>query len=435
MSISDTPPTSNGHGLYLGTAEQLTEWAEWPGRASQPEGDLLDLDARDHPPRPYSTYPWVVVWYTADTAAQAGWARENLPSGPDTRLARFPVEEARAVEAARVETAEATATAPDRRIAHVAQERYEWHKADDLGKKRYQAEQLAETVGERVKMTAREFAKLPKPPVVMEQILAAEVNILAGPEASGKSLWVRDLALCVAAQKPWRGHWVPAQRDVLLIFSEGTHDFSERYETHPLWHEAADHVWVLDVPVDLVHGEDTDWLLKEYADERPGLVVFDVIYGMGMGDDTGTKDVFPVLGAMKKISAEWDAATLAIGHPPHSHTTGTRRMRGSSAWRNLAYTDWYMGEGRLTCEKSKITHAASKVFPYRAAYPDLAWLTTGDFLAEASMRLAVIEASVAADPSMTIRARAEDLAEDMGVGVEMARKLISSFIKDRKDSS
>jgi len=325
----------------------------------------------------------------------------------------------------RVEAAETSA----RRAAALTEAYTRRERATRAARRTVDAEELAEVVGERVKITARKFAEEPKPQAVMDGILAAEVNVLAGPEASGKSLWLRDIALCVAAGSPWRGHAVPKARDVLLVFSEGTHDFAERYKTQPLWDAAADRVWVLDKPVNLTADNDVDWLLREYRDEQPGLVAFDVIYAAGMSDDTGTKDVLPVLKALKHISAEWGAATLAVGHPPHD--TSQRRMRGSSMWRQLAYTDWHMAEGRLTCEKSKIDHAAAHRYPYRTEYPLLHWLSTGDVLAEEGMRFAIIEASFDADPKMATRMRAALLAPELGVSIERARKLITAHGKAR----
>ena len=100
--------------------------------------------------------------------------------------------------------------------------------------------------------------------------------------------------------------------------------------------------------MNLTSRDDVAWLLREYDAERPGLVVFDVIYGMGMADDSGVKDVGPVIGALKRIAAAWHAATLAIGHPGHN---GARRFRGSSMWQQLAMTDWHMSDGLLTCQE------------------------------------------------------------------------------------
>ena len=107
---------------------------------------------------------------------------------------------------------------------------------------------------------------------------------------------------------------------------------------------------------------------------KPGLVVFDVIYGMGMADDTGTGDVMPVLAALKRISAEFGAATLAIGHSGHN---GERRFRGSSVWRQQAAVEWHMAHGELSCEKSKnFARAEALELHYVLSdWPSLTWRT------------------------------------------------------------
>lgn len=421
--------------LYVGTAAQIAQWLAWPGKNGSGEADLLDLDAFldsvAQPPRPFEEYAELVFWDIPGrpkNSRHPAWVRETLHAGVPTRLAPFPVDTERAMEEARDVIEEATRTAPQKRVEYLTEVFYQRLVATEAAEELRAAEKLRELVGERVKRTAREFAKEPKPQVIMDQVLAAEVNLLAGPEASGKSLWTRDLALCVASGHPWRGHVVPEPRNVLLAFSEGTHDFAERYESHPLWEAAADRIWIIDQPINLVAGSDTDWLLREYADERPGFMLLDVIYGFGLSDDTGTKDVLPVLKSMKRISAEWQAATMAVGHPPHGDA---RRMRGASMWRQLAYTDWFMGDGRLTQEKSKIGRASAQVHPYMLEYPALRWLSSGEFLAEEALRFAVIEASLDADPKMSVRRRATLLAPDLGCSVERARKLIDVHLKTR----
>jgi hypothetical protein len=153
-----------------------------------------------------------------------------------------------------------------------------------------------------------------------------------------------------ATGEPWRGYDPVEIRNWLVVASESMHDFDMRWVTHPLWKRAADRVFILDQPIDLLSPSDVDWLLAEYADEQPN-VVFDVSYGMGLPDDNGVKNVVPCIAALKRISATWKCATLALGHPGHG---GERRFRGRSSWRQLAAVEWHTAHGLLTCEKSKI---------------------------------------------------------------------------------
>jgi hypothetical protein len=278
--------------------------------------------------------------------------------------------------------------------------------------------------GDRPKRTGRQYARVPQPAAIMAGVLAAEVNLLGGPEGEGKSLLARDWVLAVAAGLAWRGH-AAEKRACLYVASEGTHDYAARWQTHPLYENAADNFYVLDEPVSLISAHDVAWLLAEYAAERPGLVVFDVVYGMGMSDDNGVKDALPVIAAMKRISAEWGAATLALGHPPHS---GERRLRGSSMWRQLAAVDWHMADGRLSCEKSKIADKRGLGGGYVADYPALRWLGAAEVLGAEAERYGIVQRDIAARPGDTERQRAARLAPVMGVGMSRARQVIRGYL-------
>jgi len=304
--------------------------------------------------------------------------------------------------------------------------------------------QLAQVRGNRPKRTAADFAELPQPAAVLESVLAAEVNLLGGPSEAGKSLLARDWALSVATGKAWRGHLPPEVRNVLWVASEGLHDFRERWAGQPGWghakdcaaackaKHAADRVYVLDQPVNLVLGGDVDWLLKEYAAERPGLVVLDVIYGMGLTDENGMKDVAPVLSALKRISAEWGCATLALGHPGHN---GERRFRGSSMWKQLAYTEWHLAEGSLTCEKSKLADKRRLGSRYRVEYPCLHWLDTSEALAEAAGRDALVRRDFELHPDDRDLPRARRLVAQLDVSQSTAQRLVRRYRAQRDDQN
>lgn len=289
------------------------------------------------------------------------------------------------------------------------------------------AEQFDAARGPRRKQTAADFAEEDPPQSIIEGILAAELNLLGGPSAAGKSLLARDWALSVGSGQPWNGNLVPEKRNVLWIASEGMHDFSFRWKSQPLWDDAKDNIYVLPDPINLVQPGDVDWLLAEYDAERPGLVVFDVIYGMGMADDTGTKDVFPVINAMKRISAAWGGATLALGHT--GHNTDQRRFRGTSSWRQLAAVEWHMADELVTCEKSKISAYTGWDMEYALSFPDIDWVGMSGALAVAASRDAAIRDDIRDHPGDTDRVRAKRLYRSLGVSQERARKLIAAVRK------
>jgi hypothetical protein len=284
--------------------------------------------------------------------------------------------------------------------------------------RRVNAAEAAELRGERVRHTAREFAREPKPEPVLRDVLGVGANGLAGPSEAGKSLLVRDWSLQVAS----------SGRNVLLVLSEGTHDFAERWESQAAWQSSADRIWIVDDPVDIVHGDDVDWLLNTYADVHPALVVFDVIYEMGMADDSGTKDVGPVFSALKRISAEWGAATLAVGHNGHN---GERRFRGSSMWRQLFLAEWHLGDEVLTCEKSKLTDKRRHRYPVRVDYPFIVPVQGGE-LATAAARRGAIEDDIERFPTATNMERARRLAPALAISEERARKEVAAYLKSSK---
>lgn len=291
------------------------------------------------------------------------------------------------------------------------------------------AEEAAAERGPRVKRSVREYALLPQVPAIIDSVLACEVNLLAGPSASGKSLLTRDWALHVAAGVPWRGYSVPERRSVLLVLSEGLHDVERRWTTQPLWNAACDNVFIQDQPISLLVSEDVDALLDEYKRERPGLVIFDLIYAMGLTSDDGQKDVQPLIGAMKKISATWGAATLAVGHT--GHATDQRRFRGSSAWRQQAAVEWHLSDDRLSCEKSKIAAAHQLVYACRPEYPHLTWPDASQVMSVAAKRYAMVQQDVHDHPDDTVNARAKRLMGEFGIGDSQTRKVITAML-DRK---
>jgi AAA domain/Bifunctional DNA primase/polymerase, N-terminal len=318
---------------------------------------------------------------------------------------------------------------PDPAFDKLVGERLSFRKADEAARLTLEQEQLKLARGVRVKRTAEKYAEVEQPTAILNDVLAAEVNLLGGPTEAGKSILTRDWAVAIMTGEEWRGHKPRESRPALLVASEGLHDFDRRWQEHPLWAKFKTLLYVIEEPVDLVRGDDVDWLLKEYAAERPGLVIFDVIYGMGLPDDNGVKDVLPCIIAMKRISAAWDAATLAIGHSGHAES---RRFRGSSMWRQLAATEWHMADGSLSCEKSKIADKRTLGAAYVPEYPSLRYLNAGDAVKQAAERAVLVQADVAAYPDDSISKRAGRLAPHLGLAVRSARRVVASVTGERE---
>jgi hypothetical protein len=313
-------------------------------------------------------------------------------------------------------------------------ERYKWHLADARARR----DALATLSGEQfvdlqpVIRSAAEVMAAEPIEAVIEQILAAEVNLLGGPAEGGKSLIARDWALAVATGTPWRGFIVPQERHVLWVASEGMHDARERWQTMPLYEKAEPRLAFLETPVNLVNGTGLEWLLDVYAGkEKPGLIVFDLIYAMGLTDDDGAKDVMPLIASLKKLSAEWRAATVAIGHSKHDNRD--RRFRGSSVWRQQSAVEWHLADGLASCERSKLADKTPLSWGYQLKYPYIDWLDPAQVLSQKADRNAFIAGWLDREPDMSVLGLAKILAPKMNVSERQAERLIAKVKQTRDD--
>lgn len=291
-------------------------------------------------------------------------------------------------------------------------------------------EEMAEAQKNLRLWKGEEFSAEPAPEPIIDSVLAAEVNLIGGPTEAGKSLLARDFCLSVASGQPWHGHAVKQRKDIVWVASEGLHDFGQRWASQDLWEAAKARVHVVPDPINLVGNSGTDWLLSQTAGLDLGLVVFDVIYGMGMGDDNGVKDALPVINNLKRISAETGAGTVALGHPPHD---SKRRFRGTSMWRQLAYVEWHMADGLIDQQKSKIGSKEQHRYPYDVDYPDILMLSKA---AAGSKRLAVeatIQAYLNDNPDASDRQAAEVLAPSLSRSPDSLRKVVAKVRKETAD--
>lgn len=275
--------------------------------------------------------------------------------------------------------------------------------------------EAADARGPRPRRTFGELLTEPRVEHVLPNRLAAEVNLLGGPSEAGKSLLARDWAIELAA----------AGKTVLWVAGEGMHDVEDRFGSHPGWSDdVAARLLYLD-PINVTSESEVDWLVQEYRQDAIKLVVFDLIYDMGMSDENGFKDVGPVFRGLKRISAEWNAATLALGHNGHN---GARRFRGHSSWRQRAYVEWHMAENVLSCEKSKIADKSRLTRAYALSYPALHWINVGTGELSRDERVDVIREHIQAQPDLSHSERARQLAPILGIAEQTVRKLVRELV-------
>jgi AAA domain len=304
--------------------------------------------------------------------------------------------------------------------------RYELKSADREADQRLDAEAAALVAEPRVRRTAADFTAIPQPQAVMSKVLPVGAVLLGGPDSAGKSLLARDWAQCVASGASWRGYEVARVRPVLYVMDEGHHDFADRWSAMPLWEASKDNIYVLGDPVNLLSEADVGDIIDEYADITPGLVIFDTIYGMGMPDDMGVKEVTPVIASLKRLAQSWACSALAIGHSGHN---GARRFRGSSMWRQRTDVEWHMADLLLSCERSKIADKRALGCPYELAYPSIRFLGAGETVAREAQRRMAVQADLRAHPNEKDSPRAKRLAPDLGVSPRTVVRMLSDARK------
>jgi AAA domain/Bifunctional DNA primase/polymerase, N-terminal len=264
----------------------------------------------------------------------------------------------------------------------------------------------------------REVFEAEKPRWVLAGLMTAGVYGLAGPPEAGKSLLARDWMLAVANGTSWQRLYRGRPRDVTYVISEGHHDLDERFPAGGI-----DRISIFTEPVMLTDDDAVDDFIVQHDGLDTGMVVFDIVYDMGMADDNGTKDVAPVISAARKISHALDCAVLLLGHPGHN---GIRRFRGSSMWRGRFDGEFHLAEGQLSCEKHKYADKLAMQWPYEIRWPELHYLTDGEEIGRDN-QYTIIRAAIRDHPDETDYALARILADSLGVSVRTLQRRIKEI--------
>lgn len=214
------------------------------------------------------------------------------------------------------------------------------------------------------------------PEWVMEGLMTAGLYGLAGPQEAGKSLLIRDWLDAVANGKAWRV-FRSRPREVTYVISEGHFDLKERFE-----HVKTDNIFIYRKPVKLNNESAVEHFIEQHDGHDTGLVVFDIIYHMGVSDDNTSKDVGPVLKSCRKIADALNAAVVVVGHP--GHNTG-RRFRGTSIWRNWFDGEFHMSDGQFTCEKHKYIRKDPIDWAYDIEWPHIRFLSEEELVGKAAV--------------------------------------------------
>jgi len=197
---------------------------------------------------------------------------------------------------------------------------------------------------------------LPEPSWLVEGILpAGGFSLLWGQYGTGKSFVALDLAMCVAAGRPWHGHAVE-RGPVAYVVAEGTGRFGRRVSA---WREAhgvtepAD-AWFIPAPVNLLKREDMQAFLTALGGSlpaHPSLVVFDTFSRcIPGGDENKQETMSAVVSMVGGFQRATQAHVLLVHHPGWA----VARPRGSTVLAQAVDTIFGLhADMKLTCDKQK----------------------------------------------------------------------------------
>jgi hypothetical protein len=267
-----------------------------------------------------------------------------------------------------------------------------------------------------------------QPAWIIDGIMPPGVTGLAGPPSAGKSLLARDLGNAVANGKAWKGHSVPEALGVTYVWGEGLFDLGIRFAGI-----RKDQMLSYPKPVNLLDRNAVSALITEHKEleRRTGLIIFDMIYQMGIEDDNNSKDGIPLMAASKTIARELNCAVLLLGHP--GYATG-RRFRGTSSFRGEFEAEFHMADDLLSCEKQKYAPWRHLRWPYQLDGLTIDYLDEKSALGRQMMLHARAVEEEALHPDEAINSIAERLKEELGTADSTTRRYVTSARRARTES-
>jgi hypothetical protein len=201
--------------------------------------------------------------------------------------------------------------------------------------------------------------QLPDPEWLVDDLIGENALVeLYGKPGTGKSFLAIDLAMSVAAGRPWLGR-PTKQGDVVYIYAEGTTALKLRVQA---WRDKRaadrDHIAFLPQSLDIADTNARDELIAAIraAGLKPRLLVIDTVARcFGTGDENSTKDMNAFVASLDAIRKAFEDTTILVVH--HAGKNAGRGERGSTALRGAADAVMYLeAHGRcltLRCEKQK----------------------------------------------------------------------------------
>ena len=146
------------------------------------------------------------------------------------------------------------------------------------------------------------------------------ISMLVGQSGVGKSFMAVDLAMHIAAGKPWLGHEVK-QGPVIYVAAEGFGGMSPRINSWMRQHGSGVSkipLFILGRALFLMNAEEVENLLEmceEQADERPVLIIIDTVAkAMFGGDENSAQAIGTFLQSCDVLKRVTGAAILLLHH-------------------------------------------------------------------------------------------------------------------------
>jgi len=185
-----------------------------------------------------------------------------------------------------------------------------------------------------------------KPPeqIVKGLLLAASLFVVYGESNSGKTFWVLDIALAVAAGTPWRGRRTRGGL-VIYVAGEGAASVRARVRAYRLTHTEVQSLpfAIVSQAVDFLSFDAAYQLIstikaaERECGQKAVLVIVDTFArAVAGGDENSAQDVGAAVAAADRIRTETGAA---VGFVHHSGKDPTKGARGSSALRAATDTE------------------------------------------------------------------------------------------------
>ncbi len=173
--------------------------------------------------------------------------------------------------------------------------------------------------------------------IVPDVIEAEDRLLLTGREGSGKSLFLEQVVVQLAARiHPFASEPIKAVRSVLVDLENPAHELRRRLRALRLQageRLEPDTLFINSRPEGLDLGADEDdreWLRQRLARTHADLLVIGPVYKMADGDPNSESDIKPVVTFLDELRVEFGVAIVLEAHMTHE---GKGRPYGWSGWR------------------------------------------------------------------------------------------------------